>query len=79
MSVSYLSRMFKKKYDMSVLEYIQRNRIDAAKVLIRESGNTLESVAGMVGYSNSLALIRAFKNREGCTPTEYRKGLLKEE
>lgn len=78
-SVSYLSRMFKKKYDMSVLEYIQRNRIDAAKVLIRESGNTLESIAGMVGYSNSLALIRAFKNREGCTPTEYRKGLLKEE
>lgn len=75
-SVSYLSRVFKKKYDMSVLDYIQRNRIDAAKVLARESGNTLESIAGMVGYSNSLALIRAFKHREGCTPTEYRKSLL---
>lgn len=71
-SSSYLSRMFRKKYDMSVLDFIHRQRVDAAKVYIRESKTTVEAVAGLVGYANSLALIRAFKRYEGCTPTEYR-------
>ncbi len=77
-STSYLSRIFRKKYDMSVLDYIHRQRINAAKVFIRESSNTLETIAGLVGYSNSLALIRAFKRCEGCTPTEYRRTLQEE-
>lgn len=72
-SSSYLSRVFRKKYDMSVLDFIHHQRVDAAKVYIRESGTTVEAIAGMVGYANSLALIRAFKRYEGCTPTEYRQ------
>lgn len=77
-STSYLSRVFRKRYEMSVLDYIHRQRVNAAKVFIRESRNTLETIAGMVGYSNSLALIRAFKRCEGCTPTEYRRTLQEE-
>lgn len=72
-SSSYLSRLFRKKYGMSVLDFIHRQRVDAAKVYIRESKTTVEAVAGLVGYANSLALIRAFKRYEGCTPTEYRQ------
>lgn len=74
-SPSYLSRMFKKKYDISVLDYIHRRRIETAKVLLRESDITVAEVAEQVGYTNALALIRAFKRNEDCTPTEYRKSL----
>lgn len=77
-STSYLSRVFRKKYEMSVLDYIHRQRVNAAKVFIRESGSTLETIAGRVGYMNALALIRAFKRCEGCTPTEYRRTLQQE-
>lgn len=74
-SPSYLSRVFRKKYDMSVLDYIHRRRIETAKVLLRESDITVAEVAEQVGYTNALALIRAFKRSEECTPTEYRKSL----
>ena len=77
-STSFLSRVFRKKYEMSVLDYIHRQRVNAAKVFIRESGSTLETIAGRVGYMNALALIRAFKRCEGCTPTEYRRTLQQE-
>lgn len=74
-SPSYLSRVFRKKYDISVLDYIHRRRIETAKVLLRESDITVADVAEQVGYTNALALIRAFKRSEECTPTEYRKSL----
>lgn len=76
-SPSYLSRVFRKRFDLSVLDYIHRRRMDTAKVLLRESDITVEDVAKQVGYTNALALIRAFKRCENCTPTEYRKSLQK--
>lgn len=74
-SPSYLSRVFKKRYEISVLDYIHKRRIETAKVLLRESDITIADVAEQVGYTNTLALIRAFKRSEECTPTEYRKSL----
>lgn len=78
-SSSYLSRSFQKKYGISVLQYIHQRRIDMAKVLLRESSNTIEQIAGQVGYVNSLALIRAFKRYQNCAPTEYRNSLKEKE
>lgn len=74
-SPSYLSRIFREKYNISVLDYIHRRRMETAKLLLRESDITIADVAEQVGYTNALALIRAFKRSEGCTPTEYRKSL----
>lgn len=74
-SPSYLSRVFRKKYELSVLDYIHRRRIETAKLLLRESDLTVENVANQVGYANALALIRTFRKTENCTPTEYRKSL----
>lgn len=76
-SASYLSRVFRKRYDTSVLDYIHDRRIETSKVLLRESDITVLNVAEQVGYTNALALIRAFKRSEECTPTEYRKSLQK--
>lgn len=75
LSTSYLSREFKKEYDMSILTYIHKRRIDTVKMILRDETTTIETIAKQVGYSNTLALIRAFKRSENCTPTEYRKSL----
>lgn len=74
-SPSHLSQLFRKKYGISALEYIHRRRLDTAKLLLRESDATVESIAVQVGYSNALALIRQFRKAEDRTPTEYRKSL----
>lgn len=74
-SPSHLSQLFRKKYGISALEYIHQRRLDAAKLLLRESTATVESIAVQVGYSNALALIRQFRKAEDRTPTEYRRSL----
>lgn len=74
MSPSYMLRVFKKDCSASgVLDYIHQRRVDTAKLLLREGSDTVEHIAEAVGYSNGLALIRAFKRLEGITPTAYRK------
>lgn len=74
-SSSYLSRIFRQKYGLSIFDYIHRRRVDLAKLLLRESDITVESIAQQVGYTNALSLIRAFRRMENCTPTEYRRSL----
>ncbi len=72
-SQSYLLRLFKKSVHTGVLEYISQKRVDEAKLLLKGTPGTVGEVAAAVGYSNSLALIRAFKKLEGVTPATYRK------
>ena len=71
-SSSYLLRVFKKDMNCGVLDYIRRQRVDAAKTLLRDTSKTVAEVAELTGHSNALALIRAFKHLEGITPTNYR-------
>ncbi len=50
-----------------------RARRDVAISLLSESGYSIEQIAETVGYSESSALIRAFKEWTGVTPLRYRK------
>lgn len=72
LSQSYLLRLFKASCHMGVLEYITHKRLNEAKRLLKASAVSVEQIAQAVGYTNSLALIRAFKKSEGITPTMYR-------
>jgi AraC-like DNA-binding protein len=73
-SQSYLLRVFKKEGSgCSVSDYIHRRRVDEAKILLKTTEETVGDIAVRVGYTNSLALIRAFKRLEnGLTPSAYR-------
>ncbi len=71
-SQSYLLRLFKKELGVGVLEYISQQRVEEAKQLLKETKDTVSVIAEKVGYTNSLALIRAFRKQENLTPTEYR-------
>lgn len=72
-SISYLSRMFKNKTGVRIIDYIQTKRIVIAKQLLRESTANVAEIAQKVGYYNSLALYRAFKRNEGITPGTFRE------
>ena len=72
-SQSYLLRIFRKDLGMGVLEYISQRRVTEAKRLLKETKLTVNAIAEQVGYTNSLALIRAFRKQENLTPSEYRR------
>ncbi|MCD7856568.1 MAG: AraC family transcriptional regulator [Clostridiales bacterium] len=71
--VKRLTRMFQRRFDMSVADYMNRCRIAAAKELLKNPKMTVAQVADRVGYNSSDTLARNFRKFEGVTPTEYRK------
>lgn len=71
MSVSYLSRTYKKIRGIGLLDYIHKTRLEKAKDLMNTDLN-IKEIAEEVGYLDSKAMIRAFKRYEGVTPGKFR-------
>ncbi len=68
----YLMRAFKKKTEMSIVEYITKVRIDKAKELLKETRLPVKEIAGMVGYTDYAYFTRVFKKEVGESPNQYR-------
>jgi transcriptional regulator GlxA family with amidase domain len=66
-------RRFKRVTNNSVLEYIQRVKIEAAKRSFETSLKNINEVMFDVGYTDSKAFRTTFKKVTGITPVEYRK------
>lgn len=72
MNASYLSRVFKEQQGENLLHFINKYRLEKAKVLLVTTDLTLEQISSQVGFINSVAIIRTFKKYEGVTPTQYK-------
>lgn len=68
----YLRKLFKDSYHTSPRQYLISLRLEHAKELLTESNKTVLSVALMSGFSGIYHFTRAFKEKTGMTPTEYR-------
>lgn len=79
LSLSYLSRLFKKAKGISISQYIIQQRMELAARLLEEGQNTISNIALEVGYDNYPYFTSTFKKYYGCTPSKYRKNLLPEE
>lgn len=73
MTPHYLSKMFKQKYGIGMLEYINKIRVEQAKSILQTGNKTLENVAKEVGFTNTVTFIRVFKKYVGMTPGKYRE------
>ncbi len=71
---SYFSRAFKKKFGMSLTEYIGHRRIDRAIRLLRETELTVEEIGRRVGYPSKTSFYRNFSKITSQTPMFYREG-----
>lgn len=65
-------RRFKKATCNTVVEYIQRVRIEAAKKELEAGRKTVNEVMYDVGYTDSDAFRNVFKEISGMSPIEYR-------
>lgn len=67
-----LERRFKKATSNTVAEYIQRVKIEAAKLSLESSKENVNEVMYKVGYSDPKAFRLTFKRITGLSPIQYR-------
>lgn len=73
LSKYHFIRVFTEYIGVSPYEYLTSIRISRAKELLNTTGYPLEVIAQQVGFGDSKALIRRFKQMTGMTPNRYRK------
>ena len=71
-SPNHLTRSFKKRYGMTVIDYITDRRLSLAASMITGSGKTITAIADEVGYFDYVYFTKLFKKHFGVTPREYR-------
>ena len=69
----YLSRMFKKSINLSLIEYINGVRIKAAQSLIERSSDSIAEIAAKTGFMTTAHFRRVFKDATGLSPQQYRQ------
>ena len=72
-SVSHLSRLFKKDSGMKLNDYIRAERISRAQTLLRITDLSVQEIAGLVGFNSASAFIRAYREKTGISPGAYRE------
>jgi len=78
MQGNHLSRIFKERYGIAMLDYVTGVRISQAKRLIQENGCSVQEAAEKTGFLSSTVFIRTFKKKEGITPGKYKEMVEKE-
>lgn len=69
----HFSRLFHDFTNMPFYKYVNWKRISYAEQLLSDPNLSATRIAISSGFSSQSAFIRMFKNRNGCTPTEFRK------
>ncbi|MGV3585839.1 MAG: GlxA family transcriptional regulator [Adhaeribacter sp.] len=67
-----LERRFKKATSNSIVEYMQRVKIEAAKMSLESSRENVNEVMYNVGYTDPKAFRTTFKRITGLSPVQYR-------
>lgn len=73
LSREYISRKFKQAMGENLSDYIERIRMDKAKLLLLNPGLRIAKIAEMVGYRDDKYFSKVFKKLEGLSPNEYRR------
>ena len=73
LSKYYLCRTFREVTGYNIREYINIYRIRAAKQLLEETDESIDSVASRVGYHSATHFEKIFKSYMNVSPLKYRK------
>ena len=72
MSISQFTRTFKKEFNISFLNYLNKVRIKQACNLLISTQTSSNTICGMVGYTSYSYFSKKFKQYTGQTIAEYR-------
>jgi len=72
-NASHLSRKFKSETGMTMVDYINRRRVEESKLFLETGSASITEVALMVGYNDLNYFGRVFRKVTGISPSEYVK------
>ena len=73
MSCSGLQHFYKRLFGVNISSDIINSRLARAKDLLSSTNLTVDRVAEHCGYSCTYSFLRQFKEKCGCTPTQFRR------
>ncbi|MBQ9155579.1 MAG: response regulator [Eubacterium sp.] len=76
-SSGYLSRIFKKYYHISVVDYIHLRKLHMAKQYMVSSEMNISDISFLLGYSEAGYFCKIFKKYEGQTPSAFMNQYIK--
>jgi transcriptional regulator GlxA family with amidase domain len=71
-SERHLVRMFRVQVGMTPARFVERARLEAAKVLLATGDNSQEAVARRAGFGSADTMRRTFRRALGVSPSTYR-------
>lgn len=69
----HLSRKFRQEMNCSIIDYIQRSKLERAKYLLVYTEKSVDDVSAELGFNSRSYFTTVFKNQTGMTPTQYRR------
>lgn len=69
----YLAHAFREYIGLSPINYLNSRRVDEARVLLRDTNQSISEIAGIVGFSSQSYFAQVFQKAVGESPGEYRK------
>lgn len=73
-----LSQIFKEELGEKFVDYVLKARLEHAKRLLKETGDSVQSIAEQVGYRNVISFYRVFRRVHDVPPGEYRNQVQRE-
>ena len=70
---AYLGRAFKKNMGVSFNDYLEEKRMSQIVFSLTTSKFPIDELVRNAGYTNKTFFFKRFKERYGCTPSEYRE------
>ncbi|GAA0305268.1 two-component system response regulator YesN [Gracilibacillus halotolerans] len=68
----YLSKLFKDRYEVTVIEYVTNIRMKKAKAFLMDGSKSIKEIAMDIGYKDPNYFSRVFKKEFGVSPRGYR-------
>lgn len=78
-SDAYFCKLFKQCFKENFTTYLANYRIHRAKLLLEDHRMNIKDVGKAVGYEDSNYFSRVFRRGVGCTPSEYRMKIMREQ
>ncbi|WP_045234846.1 helix-turn-helix domain-containing protein [Deinococcus pimensis] len=78
LSVSRLSHLFRAAHGLTPMQFLERERLERAKLLLRLTARSVQDVAEDVGFEGAFYFARRFRAHEKCSPSEYRRARQRE-
>lgn len=72
-NTSYLSRLFKRNFQVNLSDYISEKRMVRAKLLLSNTNLQIQEIAAQTGYTSAHSFTRTFRTLTGVSPAEYRE------